>query len=255
MTWFLLTLIILGVPFAEADGNAIEAVYDYAINKLGFAPKDIFVYGWSIGGFATSYIVNSHPDIGGAIIDASFDDVMYLAGPRMPEIMEPVTKQCVRKYFNLNNAELLKNYHNPIRVIRRKNDELMSPDGRPRKNRGNWIMTSILESRYPALFLDPEIQRKLEEWLEETSPMKRRLALPMDYDIEFISSELGKSVGPPDSHLGEGLQFEEKAMLAYYLFSKHFTDVDGTHNSPLPKKHFKMPWKKSDDLNSWVFTS
>ena len=108
---------------------------------------------------------------------------------------------------------------------------------------------AVLQSRYPALFKDQAVENTVMDWLDQTSPVPRRLSVP-GYDLEFVREQLRKSVGPPDMELGKELSHDEKLILAYYLFSKHLTDCEGGHNNPLYRKYFKMPWKKSDDLTS-----
>lgn len=215
---------------------------------MGFSPENITVYGWSIGGYSASYLANAHSDIGNVIIDASFDDILPLAIPRMPDFLASVTENCCRKYFNLNNAALLTKYQGPIRLIRRNGDEIISTNGHASGNRGNQLLVAVLQSRYPALFKDDEVANMVDDWLDQTSPTPRRLSVPR-YDLEFCKDQLRKSVGPPDNNLGKDLDRDEKLILSYYLFSKHLTDCEGGHNNPLYRKYFKMPWKKSDDLN------
>lgn len=36
---------------------------EFAIHKLGFPPQLIILYGWSIGGFASSYLAKMYPDV------------------------------------------------------------------------------------------------------------------------------------------------------------------------------------------------
>ena len=36
---------------------------EFAIHKLGFAPEEIILYGWSIGGFATSWAAANYPTV------------------------------------------------------------------------------------------------------------------------------------------------------------------------------------------------
>lgn len=72
----------------------------FAIHKLGFLPENILVYGWSIGmyctvksitsflksfftgGFTSSWLAMTYPDIRGLILDATFDHLEPLAIPR-----------------------------------------------------------------------------------------------------------------------------------------------------------------------------
>lgn len=167
----------------------------------------------------------------------------------MPEFLETVTENCCRKYFNLNNAALLPKYQGPVRLIRRSSDEIISTNGHASGNRGNQLLVAVLQSRYPALFKDHMVEDTVLDWLDQTSPVPRRMSVP-GYDLEFCKNQLRNSVGPPDQNLGKDLNRDEKLILAYYLFSKHLTDCEGGHNNPLSRKYFKMPWKKSDDISS-----
>uniref|UniRef100_S4RWJ5 AB hydrolase-1 domain-containing protein n=1 Tax=Petromyzon marinus TaxID=7757 RepID=S4RWJ5_PETMA len=40
-----------GVPFPQAEANAMDVVMQYATERLGFQPTQIVLYAWSIGGF------------------------------------------------------------------------------------------------------------------------------------------------------------------------------------------------------------
>ena len=217
------------------------------MEKLGFNPSDITVYGWSIGGYPTAYIANSHPEIGNIILDASFDDILPLATPRMPEFFETVTVNCCKKYFNLHNSKLIAGYSGPIRVIRRNRDEIISTNGRASGNRGNFLLLAILESRYPALFSDDEVKTMLDDWLDIFKPAERQLTIPSGFDSAFCKRHIQQFPEPPYTGLGEGLESEKKVMLAYYIFSKILTDCEGGHNHQLPSEYFKMPWKHSDE--------
>ena len=206
------------------------------------------VYGWSIGGYATAYIANSHPEIGSIIIDASFDDIIPLAIPRMPEFLGSVTVNCCKKYFNLHNSKLIAKYFGPIRIIRRSQDEIISTNGYASGNRGNYLLMAILETRYPTLFSDDAVKFLVEDWLDVTNPTQRELTIPAGFDAEFCKRQMLQVVDPPYARLGEGLDSQDKAMLAYYIFTKIFSDCEGGHNNPLPRKYFKMPWRHSDEL-------
>lgn len=59
-------------------------------------------------------------------MDATFDDVLYLAQPRMPSSLAGIVRIAIREYCNLNNAELAKNYLGPISLIRRTEDEVIA---------------------------------------------------------------------------------------------------------------------------------
>lgn len=60
------------------------------------------------------------------ILDATFDDVLYLAQPRMPACLGGIVNIAIRKYCNLNNAELAMKYNGPLLLIRRTEDEIIA---------------------------------------------------------------------------------------------------------------------------------
>ena len=80
-----------GFPYDATEMEAVDAVYHYAIDKLGYASEDIIAFGWSIGGFPASYLAREYPTIGGLIIDASFAHLTQIAAALLPaNICTPV---------------------------------------------------------------------------------------------------------------------------------------------------------------------
>ena len=59
--------ILQGVPYPPAELNAAEAVFDFAVNSLGFKEEQIVLYGWSIGGFPATHLARSHPNVKGLV--------------------------------------------------------------------------------------------------------------------------------------------------------------------------------------------
>ena len=59
------------------------------------------------------------------ILDATFDDLLPLAVPRMPASVSGVVTRAVRKYINLCVGEQLAQYPGPVRIIRRDHDEMI----------------------------------------------------------------------------------------------------------------------------------
>ena len=76
-----------GSPYSQDEANAVDSVMQFAIQKLGFRPEQIIVHGWSIGGFTASCLAMNYPEIKGVVIDASFDQLLPLAVPRMPQFL------------------------------------------------------------------------------------------------------------------------------------------------------------------------
>ena len=73
-----------GTPFPQNDINAIDVVIQFAVERLGFPIDSIILFGWSIGGFPSTWAAMQYPDVKGVVLDASFDDVLPLAEAKMP---------------------------------------------------------------------------------------------------------------------------------------------------------------------------
>lgn len=97
-----------------------------AIEKLYFRPENIVMFGWSIGGYSSLVAAAQYPDIRGTVLDATFDDVLQLAIPRMPSSVSGIVKIAIREYANLNNVALINQYNGPIQLIRRTDDEIIA---------------------------------------------------------------------------------------------------------------------------------
>ena len=52
-----------GAPLPSQEQNAVNAVMQYAIHRLGFHPDSIILFAWSIGGYAASWAAMSYPDV------------------------------------------------------------------------------------------------------------------------------------------------------------------------------------------------
>lgn len=113
-----------GAPYPSQDKNAVLAVMEFALEKLNFDVKDIILNGWSIGAFSTLTLAVKY-DVKGCILDATFDDMLPLALPRMPESFSSIVRIAVREYVNLHNSELIKQYKGPVILIRRTEDEII----------------------------------------------------------------------------------------------------------------------------------
>lgn len=127
----------------------------FAIHKLGFQPEEILLFGWSIGGYSSLVAATQYPDVKGVVcatethieppnfilifltlinfmrifaqvLDATFDDVLQLAIPRMPSSISGIVRIAIRDYVNLNNTELINQYNGPVLMIRRTEDEMIA---------------------------------------------------------------------------------------------------------------------------------
>jgi pimeloyl-ACP methyl ester carboxylesterase len=102
-----------GEPYIDQCQNAIDAVMQFAVQSLGFLPENILLFGWSIGGYSVLWLGTQYPDIKGVVLDATFDDLLYLALPRMPESISGIVKLAIREHCNLNNNDLIVKYDGP----------------------------------------------------------------------------------------------------------------------------------------------
>ena len=235
-----------GTPFPPQETNAVDAVMQFAILELGFSPNQIIVHGWSIGGFSASWVAMNYPDIKAVILDATFDDLLPLAIPRMPEVMEPLVKTGVSRYINLNVAEQINKYNGPIRLIRRSQDEMISTEpGKLGTNRGNDLLIKILRHRYPDLFLEDNVQNLLERYLSADESTRKDLSTQFEVD-DSLHSVIAASVEEAEDSfpckLGSDASSYTRQQLALYLASKYMFDFDSTHCIPLPVRYFGLPW-------------
>ena len=52
-----------GTPSPDTEQKAVDAVMQYAIHKLGFQPKNIALFAWSIGGYSAAWAAKTYPDV------------------------------------------------------------------------------------------------------------------------------------------------------------------------------------------------
>lgn len=142
-----------GEPYPDQDQNAIDAVMQFAIQDLGFLPENILLFGWSIGGYSSLWLATQYPNIKGVLLDATFDDLLYLALPRMPESLSGIVKIAIRSHCNLNNNDLITKYNGPVALVRRSEDEVIcTEDMNIGTNRGNYLLINMMKYRFPNIF-------------------------------------------------------------------------------------------------------
>lgn len=147
-----------GEPFTDQDQNAVDAVLQFAIQSLGFLPENILLFGWSIGGYSSLWLASQYPNIKGVILDATFDDLLYLALPRMPESLSGVVRIAIKEHCNLNNNDLITKYNGPIALVRRTEDEVIcTEEMNIGTNRGNYLLINMLRSRFPNIFKNDQL--------------------------------------------------------------------------------------------------
>eukprot|EP00092_Neocalanus_flemingeri_P037127 GFUD01040415.1.p1 GENE.GFUD01040415.1~~GFUD01040415.1.p1 ORF type:complete len:539 (+),score=179.12 GFUD01040415.1:238-1854(+) len=228
-----------GTPYPAQETMAVDAVMQFAITKLGFQPENILVFGWSIGGYSATWLAMNYPDIKGLVLDATFDDLLPLAVPRMPACMSGLVTRAVRNYINLNVGDQLNKYTGPVRLVRRSNDEMIcTSDGELWSNRGNNLLISLLGSRYPALCSDLALDT-VTTLIYTPGGLDMFQDKEMEEQFARFARENGSEI--PNS-LGENLTEEEKGRMLSYLATKMMTDLNTTHCTPLPPHKFQQPW-------------
>jgi len=231
-----------GTPYPAQETRAVDAVMQFAINKLGFKVENIVVAGWSIGGYTSTWVAMNYPDIKGLVLDATFDDLLPLAVPRMPASMSGLVTRAVRNYINLNVGEQLSKYKGPVRLVRRAMDEMIcTSEGELWSNRGNNLLISILTTRFPTL-ITPIALDTVTTLLYTPGALDMFEDKEMDEQFaEFVRENGNDSM----ERVGENLTEEEKGRMLSYLATRFMTDLNSTHCTPLPPHKFILPWDPS----------
>ena len=100
----------------------VEIVWDYLINQRGIEPKDIFVYGHSLGGAIAIELATRHPEMAGLIIQGSFtsmSDVVHNMGTYR---IFPINLLLHQRFDSMTKLQKLKI---PIMLIHGRLDELL----------------------------------------------------------------------------------------------------------------------------------
>ncbi|XP_039287570.1 phosphatidylserine lipase ABHD16A isoform X2 [Nilaparvata lugens] len=235
-----------GMPFPDQEQNAIDTVMQFAIHRLGFPVENIVLFGWSIGGYATSWAAMTYPEVKCVILDATFDDLLPLAIPRMPQSMEPIVRETVRQHCNLDVANQMCQYPGPVLLIRRSADEIIClVPGDVSSNRANPLLSQILRHRYPNLFTE-ESEDVLEQWLAASGNKQRQIMSIHTVDEPRCRVDLAAYHGSHDnrtfpSSLGGDYDSTRKTKMLLFLANEYMKDFNSTHCTQLPESSFQIP--------------
>lgn len=232
-----------GTPYINAEKCAIETVLQFAITRLNFSPENIILFGWSIGGFTSSYAATIYPDLKAVILDATFDDILPLALNQMPKFVEPIVSVAIRDHANLDVASYLIQYNGPISLIRRSEDEIISlTEGDLTTNRGNHLLVKLLKARYPHLWTD-ETETVIWTWFGVSAHKKDLIYEKYGVNLDVCKKEyeLHKNKHNRQYPLTFGKDFSstEKIHMLLYLASIYMNDYPSTHCTPLPSSMFQ----------------
>ncbi|KAL3284192.1 hypothetical protein HHI36_018356 [Cryptolaemus montrouzieri] len=246
-----------GLPYPSQEQNAVDAVMQFAINKLGFKIENMVIFAWSIGGYSASWAAMNYPDVKGVILDATFDDILPLAENQMPDVISPIVKIAIREHVNLNVAEQLVEYQGPVLLIRRSVDEVIClREGDISSNRGNYLLKKLLWKRYPLIFGESQMLL-LEEYLSLTTSKQEQILRTHEVNesecISLLQTYVSEYTKAFPLKIGEEFGDLGKNRMALFLAHKHLKDFKSTHCTPLPPEMFQLPWEVNVE-SDYVFT-
>ena len=207
------------------------------------------MFAWSIGGYPASYAAMMYPSMKGLILDATFDNITELALNRMPGFAEGLVRKIVRNYLDLNVARHCVSYPGPIRLIRRQREEIITVEsGIPETNRGNYLLLSILQHRYPQIFVSESVAvvNKLlsaYDMVGQSKVLREAGGIDRDACEERLTLESGGEKPTYPLHIGADWSVEVKIETALFLSRVYMDHFDATHCMPLPSMYFQMPWQ------------
>lgn len=242
-----------GSPYPQQDQHAIDAVMQFAIHMLGFQPEDILLFGWSIGGYSSLVAATQYPDVKGVLLDATFDDVLQLAIPRMPTSISGIVRIAIRDYVNLNNTELINQYNGPVMLVRRTEDEIIAEDNELSTNRGNHLLTHLLKTRFPNIFHPDQINRITKILSQPVDKMNTSNSTD-ELSHSLLLSYVSENSKQYPLLIGEDYSGDQRNQMSEYLVRKHFLDFKSTHCTPLPSDYFRIPWDLPNVENDFIFT-
>ncbi|XP_011495273.1 PREDICTED: abhydrolase domain-containing protein 16A [Ceratosolen solmsi marchali] len=240
-----------GLPFPDQEENAIDCVMKFAINKLGFPENKIILNGWSIGGYTASWAAMNYPYIHSLLLDATFDDILPLALARMPTSIEPLVRNVIRNYFNLNISAQLNRYDGRVLIIRRTDDEMICvPDNCLAGNRSNKLLEKLLSRRYPNLFANStDSFTLLSNFLAAPTYAARQLivddiGVDQSRCINLIATDIldNNSIVKYPSKLGRDCNYKTKQQLVIYLATMYMDEQNSQHCIPLTSELFRSGW-------------
>ncbi|KAF8357978.1 hypothetical protein PRIPAC_92973, partial [Pristionchus pacificus] len=212
-----------GAPYPQQTLASADAVWQYATDVLGYKEEEIVLFGWSIGGFPSTWLAANHPKIKGLVLDATFDDLLPLAEYRMPGFASSIVRVAIRDFLNLDIAGQLGQYAGPVRLIRRLQEEILimdeggSDDEKRATNRANDLLKRLLQQRHAETAKG--VLQHVDTWLSMT-PTQRAMAR-----------------GLPSNASDEAIRISR----VYKLCEHYLVDFDANHVTPLSSDYFNLP--------------
>ncbi|EZA55276.1 hypothetical protein DMN91_007115 [Ooceraea biroi] len=239
-----------GAPYPSQEENAIDCIMRFAIERLEFPEGRIILYGWSIGGYTSTWAAMNYPSVQSLVLDATFDDILPLAIKAMPPSFEGLVRNIIRCYFNLNIAEQLNRYNGPILLVRRTEDEIICiPNNSLAGNRGNMLLTKLLLRRYPHLFSENAnastvLKRFLSAEASDRASILQSFRIDEKRCLELIAADVREDDGAVSypSTLGQDCSIKDKLQLVLFLATMYMKDQSSSHCIPLSVDLFHPGW-------------
>jgi uncharacterized protein len=96
-----------GFPSEAKMYQDAEAALAFASARLGFASRDIFVYGHSLGSAVAIDLAAKHPELGGLVAESAFTSMRDMANLQARYAMFPVDLFLTQRFESLRKAETL----------------------------------------------------------------------------------------------------------------------------------------------------
>ena len=226
-----------GSPTGRQEKEAILTLVSYSVQVLGYPLERIFMHGNSIGGFTASYAVAAFPNIGGILLEATFDDICCLVPALVPSYFPRRLVQCFLRYcYDLNTIRYLRGYRGPVTLVRKTDDILMrSKADEIGSNRANFILIELIQLRYGMVFRNADSLQGVRKWV--SADKKERLQMEMELDRNACRGYL------TNCNLSqlEELSDRCKQNLGVFIATQFMKNQKALHSSNLSSKLVKIP--------------
>ncbi|XP_055340634.1 phosphatidylserine lipase ABHD16A-like [Paramacrobiotus metropolitanus] len=238
-----------GHPEPSQIRYAVDAVMQYAISCLKFPEKNILILGYSIGGYPAAWAASQYPSIRGLILDASFDQALPLVLLHTENKMEDILRKILKEDLNINLVELLSNYHGPVTIIRRSQDQIVGVNRQEGYvNHTNLLLKNFLHSRYPEIVNEQTFQvldewLNLYDWTQEVMLNQYAVKCPRcpSMLVEYMRDRR-RTPRPFPVSTGRSWDQNTREHLTLHLAERHMRTCAGTHITELPAYFIAVPW-------------